>query len=254
MFLKTNSSFNNIVLRLGSTTPLEKNNPKAIEINSIEGVQNSSSKLRMKRCFENANISHAKWYTFANRTNDGDYVFRSNNNKERDNNVSISNLPYPIIVKSFNGSRGRGNYKFDSVGQFKEWLQRNDPNNYIVEKYYSYLREYRLHVSQLSGCFYACRKMLKRDTPENKKFQRHDDNCVWIVEENPQFNKPNTWDNIISDCVKALKELKLDIAAFDVKVSKDGNYIIIESNSAPSFGAITLEKYKQEIEKYAKRK
>jgi hypothetical protein len=46
------------------------------------------------------------------------------------------------------------------------------------------------------------------------------------------------------------------VAAFDVKVqSKDKNkFIIIESNSAPSFGDITLQKYVDEIPRIVKNK
>jgi hypothetical protein len=59
---------------------------------------------------------------------------------------------------------------------------------------------------------------------------------------------------VINDCVKALKSLNLDIAAFDVKIQtnkyKNPKYIILESNSAPALGDYGLEKYKQLLTKY----
>ncbi len=49
------------------------------------------------------------------------------------------------------------------------------------------------------------------------------------------FNKPNNWQEIIDECVKALKAIGLDVAAFDVKVAaKDTNeYIIIGIEFSP---------------------
>jgi hypothetical protein len=106
--------------------------------------------------------------------------------------------------------------------------------------------------------------MLKKDTPDDKKFQRHDDNCVWILEENPSFDKPVNWNDIVADCVKALQSLGLDIAAFDVKVQsaktskgeqrKNPEWIIIESCSAPSFGEITAQKYNEIVPLVATKK
>jgi glutathione synthase/RimK-type ligase-like ATP-grasp enzyme len=73
------------------------------------------------------------------------------------------------------------------------------------------------------------------------------------VETNPNFDKPVNWDTIVADCVKALAAVGLDVAAFDVRVQStkngkgqnrpDPKYIILESNSAPSFGTITTQKY-----------
>ena len=84
-----------------------------------------------------------------------------------------------------------------------------------MKKYYTYTREYRLHITK-DGCFYACRKMLKRDAEED----RHDSNCVWIVEDNPEFNKPDNWNDIVSDCVKAMQSVGLDICAIDIKMQR----------------------------------
>ena len=71
-------------------------------------------------------------------------------------------------------------------------------------------------------------------------------------EENELFDRPNNWNKIVSDCVKALKSLGLDIAAFDVKCEagvKNPKWIILESNSAPALGGVGIEKYKQQLTK-----
>ncbi len=248
------------IVRLGSTTALPGDNVK-IECNSIEGIKNSSNKFLMKKCFENAGVKHAQWFTYDNGT-DTMYEINSGLN-ENQIAVQLKNLEFPMVAKAIYGSRGKGNTLLTSLEALKQWLKGKDTENYIFEKFYSYTREYRLHITE-EGCFYTCRKLLKNDAPDDKKWQRHDDNCVWIVETNPSFNKPVNWDVIVQDCVKALKKLKLDVAAFDVKVQsakdKKGKmrnnpeYILLESNSAPSFGDITTEKYLIEIPRILKRK
>ncbi len=110
-------------------------------------------------------------------------------------------------------------------------------------------REYRLHITKF-GCFYTCRKLVRSDAPEDT-WQKHDDVCNWVLEENPSFKKPKNWDAIVADCIKAKDALGLDICAFDVGVqgAKDGverenpEWIIFESCSAASFGEITSKKY-----------
>lgn len=248
------------IIRLGSTMSLQEAYPtktseqraRIKEINSVEGVKNSSSKLLMKQCFTKAGVKTADWWRYGNNR------FVSHDMTQ---NLGISELPYPIIAKSYYGSRGEGNTLINNQQELESWMRGKTVSNYIFEKYYTYNREYRLHVTK-NGCFYTCRKMLKRDTPDDKKFQRHDDNCVWIMDTNPDFDKPVNWKEIEADCVKALNSLGLDIAGFDVKVqsAKDGKgktrstceWIVIESGSACSHGEVTKVKYREEIIKLLK--
>ena len=67
------------------------------------------------------------------------------------------------------------------------------------------------------------------------------------MEDNEQFDKPETWDAIVDDCVEAMESCGLDFGACDVRVNKAGDWQIIEINSAPSFGEITEEKYREVI-------
>lgn len=219
---------------------------KITELNSVEGVKNSSDKLKMKNCFREANSCTADWWT----TNNSKTFKNGKDNSE----IDITELSFPIVTKHRFGSRGNGNSLINSLEELQNWVKGKDLSKYIFEKYYKYTKEYRLHVNE-DGCFYSCRKMLKQDTPDKEKWHRHDSNSVWILEDNPSFNKPSCWDKLVKDCVNTLKSLKLDFCAFDVKTqsetTKDGKkrkeveYIIIESNSAPSFGDITLEKYSE---------
>lgn len=244
---------NRTVIRLGSTTTLEdiypqgiRNGRRIIEINTVEAVKNSASKLRMKQCFTRGNVKTAEWWICNNN------IFTDYTNTIK----NIENLPYPIVAKSHYGSRGEGNYKLNDEAELRRWMQGKNLSNYIFEKFYNFTREYRIHVTA-EGYFYTCRKMLRRDADRNNSWQRHDDNCVWIREENPSFDKPSNWNTIVEHCVRALNATGLDIAGFDVKVQsattqrgerrENPDFIIIESNSACSHGEITAIKYKEAL-------
>lgn len=248
------------MVRFGSSTPVEEVYPKfagkrpIVEVNSIDGVKCSSNKLLMKQAFAAAEVTTSDWYTATSGTF---YVGSSFVG------VDISALHYPIVAKHIFGSRGTGNTMLHNKQELEDFIGGKDLTKYIFEKYYAYNREYRLHVTK-DGCFYACRKMLKGDVPKDKRWFRNDSNSVWIVEENPQFDKPTNWDDIIADSVKALVAVGLDVAALDVRVqsAKDGDgneiknpkWITIETNSAPGLGEVGLNKYVESIVKIIKSK
>lgn len=219
------------IYRMGSTTPIERilRNPRQrfIEINSIEGCLTSSNKIKMKKAFDLANIQHAQWFHITN-LDTKDRVFR---NKLSEYGV--------IIAKHIHSSKGKGIYLIQNLNDFNNIP--GDIREYVFERYYTYSREYRIHVTK-DGCFYASRKMLL--TGAEDRWHRHSNNSVFINEENPQFSKPSTWNEIVDDCIKALKQMNLDIAAFDIKVSRNGDWIVLESNTAPSLKENGLEKYK----------
>ena len=250
------------VIRFGSTTELDDtiaNGGKRIELNLTDSIKNSASKLKMKNCFTKANIKTADWFIISSIA--GGYEIRVMKNP--DLNISLLELPYPIVAKHHFGSRGNGNYLLNSQEELQNWMKGKDLNNYIFEKFYNYNREYRLHVSK-NGCFYTCRKMLKSDIPKDKRWFRNDSNSVWIVEENEQFDKPNNWKIIEEECIKALKATGLDFGACDVRVQSSKNnegklrkeidFIIVEINSAPSFGERTEIEYLKELPKLLKDK
>ena len=227
------------VVRLGSETVLEDDS-RRVQINTPNGVRNSASKLRMKQCFDRAQVKHAPWHP--GRGTAQDVINWANR------------VGYPIISKSHHGSRGNGNTKHNDQASLERFV-RNNPDGYIYEKFVPYSREYRLHVTN-NGCFYTCRKLVRNDAPQDT-WQRHDDVCVWVVEENPSFKKPANWNAIVQDCIRAKNALGLDICAFDVLVqgSTEGRertnpeWLICESCSAASHGTITSERYITEINK-----
>lgn len=228
------------VIRFGSTTDLPdtvSNGGNRIEINSIPSIKISANKFLMKQKFDEAGVKTANWMCADQHyLNEQGLVSGIEEHGE-------DSLEYPIVAKAHYGSKGRGNTLIKSQEELESWVQGKTLNNYIFEKFMNYGHEFRLHVTE-EGCFYACRKALKKDVPEDQKWRRHDDICVWFLESNPEFHKPNSWNDIISDCVKALKTIGADILSFDVRVQtptdSKGNkreyqdYILLECNSASS--------------------
>jgi glutathione synthase/RimK-type ligase-like ATP-grasp enzyme len=235
-------------VRLGSTW-VGDGRPR-IECNSVTAIKTSASKLLMKQAFDRDGIKTANWI---HNSLGSDAEFNAWFNVED---------RFPIVAKHIHGSRGTGNYLLKTKEELTAWMANKNLANYIFEKFYNYNREYRLHVTA-DGCFYSCRKMLKQDTPEEKRWYRNDSNSVWITQYNDagelkaDFDQPVNWDKIVAESVKALKAVGLDIGAIDVRVqsTKKNNgtvreapeFIILETNSAPSFGEITGIKYKEVI-------
>lgn len=244
-------------IRLGSTTEIIDRHP-VVELNSIDAIRNSSSKLRMKQCFRRDGVKTADWYQFEGN----DFYYIDVTSGER-RTINVDTLPFPIVCKKHFGSRNNGNTLVRDLTEFMQWREGKNLNEFIFEKYYSYNREYRLHVNS-EGCFYTCRKMLKSDAPEEVRWYRNDEHCVWIMEDNPSFDKPVNWDAIVEECVKALHAVGLDFGAVDLRVQSarqsNGNvrqqpeFIVVEINSAPSFGDVTGQVYIREIPEMLKRK
>lgn len=229
-------------MRLGSVTVGTL--PYEVEINSVNAVKNSSNKLLMKKCFTEAKVKTAEWISPKSIEEIHDFFEE-----------------YEVIVsKSLYGSRGKGNAIHKSKQEITDYFKGKDLNNYIIEAFKNYSKEYRLHVTA-DGCFYTCRKMLKSDTPADKRWYRNDSNCVWILEENPSFNKPSNWKEIEKQCVLALNSVGLDVGAVDLKVQSEKDkkkdnpeFCVLEINSAPSYGEGTCKKYIEEIPKIVSRK
>lgn len=213
-----------VTVRFGSTTE----SIAKVQINSVQSIRNSSNKTLMKECFDRAGIKTAPWC-------------KATEFKDQ--------FKYPIVVKHNYGSRGNGLYKFIDAKSFDTWKRNRNLSEYIVEAYNNMAREYRLHVTEKHGCFYSCRKVLKEETPEDKRWIKNDETCNWILPENPLYDKPSTFKEIEKDCIAALKAVGLSFGAFDVRVQgkdkKNPDWSLCEVNSAPSFGSITLEKYKK---------
>jgi len=227
------------IYRMGSTTPtsaiLRNPSRRHLEINTIDGCRISGDKIAMKKAFDQAGVHHAEWCTYTN---------------DRDFNTFLNDSG-TVIAKHKHSSKGNGIFLINTMDDFVELKRTNNLSNFIFERYYTYSREYRIHVTA-DGCFYASRKMLINGASE--RWHRHSNNSVFINEENPDFMTPTTWSEIVDDCVKALKTIGLDIAAFDVKVNRSGKWILLESNSAPSLKERGIERYTQALNKIIQNK
>jgi glutathione synthase/RimK-type ligase-like ATP-grasp enzyme len=242
-----------VCIRFGSTTESKCR----VQLNSIESVQRSSDKRLMKMSFLTAGVKSPKTaffvenFSFAKK--EKEIIFW----KDEIEGETLE-LNFPIVLKHRFGSRGEGNTLFQTIEEFKAYCTRNTGKqwqNYIIEEFVNYSFEYRIHVATaLNEGFYACRKALKADVGEDAKWFRNDSNCVWFMEDNvEQFKKPANWNEIVADAILAAKSVGLDTAAIDVRVKSKPNaqgaqdWVIIETNSAPSFGDVTFQKYLEVI-------
>lgn len=230
------------ILRLGSVT----SETEGIELNTIQAVNNSKDKKRMKELFLMNNIPTPRFYIY--NTNGIQEVTRN----DRDLSLVSANLEslnYPIISKNRFGSRGLGNLKHDNVESLRNFIQnkKNRINNYIFEEYCNYCREYRVHVSDL-GMFHIVRKLRRNGT--EKRWVFNNETCAWILPENPSFNTPSSLDAIALKCKAAKDAVGLTIGALDVRVNKKGDFSIIEINSAPCLdGEVIGRKFIDELKK-----
>ena len=245
------------IVRLGSITEVN-NNQYQVEINSIQSIKNSSNKLLMKEKFLEANVRTADWNIYNNLES---LIIGAQ--------AITETWSSALVAKAHYGSKGRGNTLIHNEDELVEWSRGRNLTHYLFEKFMNYGHEFRLHVSE-DGCFYACRKALKADAPQEERWRRHDDICVWLLETNENFHKPNSWDDIILDCVNALKAIGADLLSFDVRVqtptTRDGerreyqDFILLECNSASSMDngtgelSVCAQKYIEEIPKIIIRK
>lgn len=249
----------NIVCRLGSFTPNEAIftplmlKKGVIEINTVEACKLSNDKLRMKQAFDKAHVNTSLWLSLAESKFENRRIYEKEV-KDPDNPIILT---FPCIIKHIHSSKGEKIYYVPTEVEYNEFMIKyaNELEKYIIEHYYNYSKEYRVHVSEL-GAFYSCRKMLLNEVPIEQRFHRHHVNTVWIVPENEQFETPAHWDKILEDCVRAIKSIGLSIGCVDVLVTKQNNlepdWKILETNSAPALGEITTELYIKELTKLCK--
>lgn len=246
------------VIRLGSTTV--DTTRYGVEINSQESIRRSSNKLLMKEAFTRANVRTANWFRGQGLT--------LNTLIEAASQIT-DNWERKLVCKNHFGSKGNGNTLVSSEAELRAWTVGKTISNYIFERFMNFGHEFRLHVTA-DGYFYTCRKAMRRDTPEEERWHFHDTTCVWLLESNPEFKKPNSWDDIVRDCQRALTAIGADLLSFDVKVQSPEDaqgrprvyqdYILLECNSASSLGdyngqpSVCAQKYIAELPRLITRK
>lgn len=225
-----------VVIRLGSVTEV----PNAeVEINTAQASKTSSNKLAMKEAFEKLDIKQSLWYTIKNGAL---YI--------KEYQADKTDLPYPLIAKKIYGKKGEGMILIHNQAELDNFLKLNT-SGYYVEKFYNYAKEYRIHTTLLSPCLYTNRKV-RLQNAENKWFF-NSTNCNWLLETNPEFDRPKCWQKMVEHAQKALIATGLDIGAVDIRVQSNNkenpDFIVCEINSGPSLGDLTAKHYVSEIPK-----
>jgi carbamoylphosphate synthase large subunit len=242
------------VVRLGSRTPLSTfKNPVyrgAMEINTIESIENSRSKLRMKNCFEDPEDGHgvrqSAWYTF-----EGGIISTGSAGEKQ--SVAKNLLPYPIVIKQICGFKGHGMVKCETIEELDAWLENHSTSGYYIEEFKNFAKEYRLHATQ-NEVILSWRKLRRADATERWFF--NSSNCNWVNEEHEMFAKPACWNLMCEHAIRAIRATGLSIGAVDVRVKSGGNkledFIVLEVNSAPELGEVGTEAYFNVITKMIK--
>lgn len=219
-----------ILLRLGSTTPLISKH-KYLEINTIKGIKISANKLIMKHYFDKARINHSEW--ISGKTG-------------KDAIRQFLHVHKIVIAKDKHSSKGNDIYYIDNIDYLENLFSKINIERFIFEKYYFFPNEYRLHVDVNHGCFYACKKILKEDA--EVQWHKHGNNSVF-VHLTGDHTFPECWSEMVSDCIKVMKEMKLTIACFDILCSNNF-FIIVESNTAPSLASYGITHYNNHLKKW----
>ena len=241
------------VLRLGSFTSTEEIfTPQQIrsgiiEINTVNSCKNSNDKLLMKQCFDNCAVPTANWALLSEVTPDNERQVTINTNARK----AYNTLRYPLIIKNRHSSRGRGIYFVPDEATLIRYKRELTQTAHIIEEFRNFSKEYRVHASSL-GSFYANRKMLLRDIPEDQRFHRHHENTVWILPNNPDFDAPTNIEAMYEAAALAVEAVGLTIGCVDVLIQQNRpgrqpEFIILETNSAPALGETTAPIYIQEL-------
>lgn len=252
------------ICRLGSLTPTRDcfATPRSnvIEVNTIDAIQNSRSKLRMKACFATKNVPQAEWWELrGNNTTQMrnlDPTIDYHGHPER-SIVESSDLPYPIVVKRIFGFQGHGMELIKNEQELKNWLDKHRSlDGWYFEKFYNYAREYRLHVARYCGVILSWRKLRTKDAESRWFFNSLNSN--WVGTDHGLFDKPKCWSAMEKAAIDCIEATGLDIGAVDIRVQsntqEDPKFIVCEINSAPALGDLGIEVYKDTISKIIKNK
>jgi len=242
------------IVRLGSLTKTEKifgRIPGIIEINTIDAIQNSRSKLRMKECFKQLKVPQAEWCI------DIDIPTIKKTGFQTVSDITgIEGMDFPIVIKRIFGFQGRGMELINNQEELKAWITKHrhfegNFDGWYFEKFYNYAREYRLHVAKDIGVFLSWRKLRTKDAKERWFFNSINSN--WVGEDHKLFDRPRCWKEMEKAACNCVNSTGLDIGAVDIRVQsntqRDPKFIVCEINSAPALGDLGIIKYKEVITK-----
>lgn len=211
-----------------------------IVVNKLSGLKNTRNKYQQHVLLDQEGIRKPKF--LANADLAREFLEETGN---------------PVVAKRVNHSRGRGMYRISSV---EELYAANpiifDPDQYYFEEFVKCNREWRITVSRYHDQeVVAYRKCLLgevmdelRETGEPKPWIRNLENCYFKLDS--EEDKMPWWDEIVTECKRAIEVLGMDIAAVDLGENnkiEGGAFYIYEVNSAPGMEEHTREKYEEAI-------
>lgn len=212
------------VINFGKTDPSVLPRGTRVVINHPSVVINAADKKLTKEKLVAAEVPTAEWWP----------------------DFNIPERRFPVVVKHRMGSGGTGVYLMrtpeDLANFYRQRGEAHIKEHFIVERFKNYRYEYRLHATR-DEVFLANRKGRVDGVPGDARWKHSFDTSVWFKEDNPEFRKPSTWDDICLAARNAVTALDMDFGAVDIKVRQDGKFFVIEVNSAPSIGDVTREAY-----------
>ena len=144
-------------VRFGSTTPTKDIWPEAhamgrtvVEVNTVNAIENSRSKLLMKDCFLRAGVPQSRWFL---QTDNSEELIEAKDKSI----IKASALPYPILAKKVFGFKGKGMVKINNVEEYDTFKKNVNQSGYYFEEYHNYVRdadryrELRRHSQNTSG-------------------------------------------------------------------------------------------------------
>lgn len=208
-------------VRFGSNKELRK---CTIDFNSIEAIDNTANKLKMKDIFCIAGVRSPKYFT---------------NNPSVYASIMDGQLGEKIFFKTPFHSRGRGMVVYDT----KESAVTQQKDGYFEEAQVSD-REFRVHV--MDGEMFH----IDEKRPRDPSLKRRDRPEIKNMASGFKFRRPikEFPPEVISESIKAVKALGLDFGAADVGLNSNGVWIY-EVNTAPSLRTKTRKLYQKALVK-----
>lgn len=124
------------------------------------------------------------------------------------------------------------------------------PEAPLYTKYFNGRYEFRVHVGNVASedrhlAFDIQRKGLREDAPEGSGMIRNLENGYTFVRNDvvPTDVSVDALERMFRVCELAVRTIGLDLGAVDVRMKRNGEFKILEVNSAPGLSGTTLENY-----------
>jgi glutathione synthase/RimK-type ligase-like ATP-grasp enzyme len=194
-----------VIIRVGNLNLTPRFNP-LVEFNKKENVNNAANKQTMMKLLSENNITIPK-------------LLMSPHGKDLSGHLNNKGMCYirgaNHVVRYDNATRPGDLYLTKPVGNGKREYRVHIFNNEVIAVYRKKPNEEGVKILKSHNC-----KFIKVSTETSR--------CG---------------DNVIDMCKRAVRVMGLDFAGVDVIVDKDGNFFILEVNSAPGLNSENIKRY-----------